>query len=429
MNPLATKLNEQIKGSLAEKMLSDYGKRLYVPQGIIVQSQEAKKYASKYMATIGIAMEKGIPMNINSIRKQFGDNLSEQEIFSYSQMGGNPNLRKKWLADMEEKNPLMKGKKTSLPIVTSGLTNCISLAASLFINKNDNVILPDMYWENYDLIFEEQVEANINHFPFFKNSSFNIEGLGKAIEEIQSEKIFLLLNFPNNPTGYTPTEIEMEKIAELLKEEANNGKKIVVFSDDAYFGLFFSENVAKQSLFAHICNCHENILAIKGDAATKEEMAWGFRVGFITYGSKSFTDETYHVLEQKTLGAIRGSISSCCTSSQNALLKGMDEPNYKTEKEKGIQMLKLKYDTLKHSLEKYKDRKDLIPLPFNSGYFMTFKCTYDAEKFREKLLLDYQTGIIRIDNNHIRLAFSSCDVEKIPGLIDTLYSCSSLLTL
>ena len=34
----------------------------------------------------------------------------------------------------------------------------------------------------------------------------------------------------------------------------------------------------------------------KCDAATKEEMVWGFRVAFVTYGSKGFTDEQYDAL-------------------------------------------------------------------------------------------------------------------------------------
>ena len=43
-------------------MLSELGKRLFFPKGILAQSAEAKDKAKRYDATIGIAREKGKPM-------------------------------------------------------------------------------------------------------------------------------------------------------------------------------------------------------------------------------------------------------------------------------------------------------------------------------------------------------------------------------
>lgn len=66
MNQLAEDLNQVLNRTAADTLLSDYGKRLYVPKGIIVQSGEAKKKAGKFNATIGIATENGVPMYISS---------------------------------------------------------------------------------------------------------------------------------------------------------------------------------------------------------------------------------------------------------------------------------------------------------------------------------------------------------------------------
>jgi len=85
----------------------------------------------------------------------------------------------------------------------------------------------------------------------------------------------VLLNFPNNPSGYTPTIDEGEKITAVLKKAANAGNKIVVILDDSYFGLVFEDGVMTESLFSRLANCHENLLAIKVDGITKEEYAWG----------------------------------------------------------------------------------------------------------------------------------------------------------
>ena len=426
MHDLAVKLNDTLKGTCAYDLLSDYGLRMYVPKGIIVQSSEAKEKAKKHNATIGVAMENGSAMYYPGMKAQFADTMKVGEIFPYAPMGGVLALRNAWKADMERKNPLLEEKMTSLPVVTSGLTNALSLVCSLFLEVGGDVVLPDMYWENYNLILDEQRQANKIMFPIFKGNGFNVEGLDYALTSAD-DCVMVLLNFPNNPTGYTPTEKESDEIIAVLKKHADNGQKIVLVCDDAYFGLFFDDGPCRQSLFAKACGLSRNILAVKCDAATKEEMVWGFRVAFVTYGGTDFTDAQYDALVQKTMGAIRGSLSSCSMPGQNIILKGLADPNHDSDRANGVQKIGERYLRLKESLKKYTDNEALKPLPFNSGYFMSFWCKPNAEDLRKYLLDKYQTGIIRSDDHHIRIAFSSVDVQNIEDLVDTVYKAASEL--
>ena len=132
MHDLAVMLNEILKDTSAFELLSDYGLRMYVPKGIIVQSADAKQKASRYNATIGVALENGSAMYIPAMKAQFADTMQASEIFPYAPMGGVAALRKQWKDDMYFKNPLLKGKTTSLPVVAGGLTHCLSLVCSLF---------------------------------------------------------------------------------------------------------------------------------------------------------------------------------------------------------------------------------------------------------------------------------------------------------
>ncbi|MBI2117570.1 aminotransferase class I/II-fold pyridoxal phosphate-dependent enzyme, partial [Candidatus Peregrinibacteria bacterium] len=50
-------------------------------------------------------------------------------------------------------------------------------------------------------------------------------------------KKVLLLNFPNNPTGYSPRREEAAMICDVIRACAEGGNAIVVIIDDAYFGL------------------------------------------------------------------------------------------------------------------------------------------------------------------------------------------------
>jgi aspartate/methionine/tyrosine aminotransferase len=421
MNPLAQQLNQTLSGTIVDDMLSDYGRRMYFPKGIISQSAEAKQKATRFNATIGIATEHGKAMHLPSVYACFSPEMGVDELFPYAPTAGEMALRKKWLEEMRIKNPPMKEASVSLPIVTSGLTHAISVAASLFIDKDQQVLCPDMYWGNYNLIFTEQRQAKMVSFPLFFDGKLNIAGLSKAIDDAGSDRIAMILNFPNNPAGYTPTETEMEALAAMLIQKADDGKKLLVFTDDAYFGLFFEPDVCTHSLFSKLCNAHENILAVKGDAATKEEMVWGFRIGFITYGSKNLTEDQYAALEKKTMGAIRGVVSSCDKPGQSILLRAMQDGSYHADKAKGIATIGKRYAALKQELAKHAGDTALMPLPFNSGYFMSFVCSVDAEELRLRLLDKYQTGTISIQGKYLRLAFSSIDLENIPALIDTVY--------
>ena len=69
MNPLAEQLNQTIKSAAPHvyDMLSDVGRKLFFPKGILSQSAEAKEKAHAINATIGIAKEDDKPMFLPSI--------------------------------------------------------------------------------------------------------------------------------------------------------------------------------------------------------------------------------------------------------------------------------------------------------------------------------------------------------------------------
>ncbi|MEJ7480414.1 aminotransferase class I/II-fold pyridoxal phosphate-dependent enzyme, partial [Staphylococcus pasteuri] len=84
-------------------------------------------------------------------------------------------------------------------------------------------------------------------------------------------------NYPNNPTGYTPTKDEVAVIVDAIKSLAERGTNVIALIDDAYYGLFY-EDVYTQSLFTALTNLHlPNLLPIRLDGATKEFFAWGLR--------------------------------------------------------------------------------------------------------------------------------------------------------
>jgi aspartate/methionine/tyrosine aminotransferase len=427
MNTIAAELNKVLEKSIAGELLSDLGRRMYFPKGIVAQSAEAKKKATRFNATVGMATKGKDPLYLQSIYDTMSG-ISASDAFTYAPTAGDPELRAVWKESIYQKNPSLKGKDISLPVVTSGLTHGILLCAELFLDKGEKIIIPDMFWGNYRLIFEERRESEIVPFPFFgEHGGINLDALEQTIESVPGNKAALILNFPNNPTGYSPTVKEAEAISALLHRQAEKGKKLLVITDDAYFGLFFEEDTYTESLFSKLADLHENILAVKIDGATKEDFAWGFRVGFITYGSKGMSDAQYNALVQKTMGVVRSSVSNCSRPAQSFVLKGLKSPNYDSEKLEAFNILKARYEKVREVLARYADNELLKPLPFNSGYFMAFICKGDAEKLRLHLLDNHGIGAISIQGTYLRIAFSSVEIDSIEALYETLYTAAGEL--
>ena len=158
-------------------------------------------------------------------------------------------------------------------------------------------------------------------------------------------------------------------------------------------------------------------------------MAWGFRVGFITYGGKGLDEAAYQALTNKTLGMIRCTVSNCDRPGQSLLLDAMKNgKHYEEDKEKLFSEMNLRYDILKKELENYKDRSLLRPYPFNSGYFMSFDTTgHSAEELRCYLLEKYGVGAINIFDRTFRVAYCSVEPEKIKDLVALIYKAAEEL--
>jgi aspartate/methionine/tyrosine aminotransferase len=427
MHPLAVELNTVLEGSVAGTLLSGLGRRLYFPKGIVAQSAEAKKHAKALNATIGIAYKQGSPLFLPSVRKLLPD-LSPEEIFPYAPTQGVEALREAWKKEIIRKNPDIGDAGFSLPLVVPGLTAGISILADLFVDRGDTVILPDMFWDNYPLILETRREASLVTFPLYDEAGgFNLGALRAALKKSAGGRCALLLNFPNNPTGYSPTSREAEMIVAAIAEAAAAGTRMLVICDDAYFGLFYEEGTYTQSLFARLCCLHENVLAAKVDGSTKEDLTWGFRTGFITLGSRGLSVEHYDALTRKLMGAVRSTVSNSSILAQSLILRAMKSPDREGEKAEAYRLLKARYAAVKKIIAAR--RSDVLtPLPFNSGYFMSFRLQRGkAEDLRKALLMGDGVGTIAIDERCLRVAYSSVDVDKLEELYERIYSAAEKL--
>lgn len=423
MNPQAAELNSIIeaKNPAVFELLSEKGKNIFFPKkGILGQTAEAK--GTRINATIGAAIEDdGSPMRLEVIASKI--DLEPARVFPYAPSFGRPDLRAKWKSMIYEKNPSLKGTELSLSVVTNALTHGISMTGYMFANAGDEVITPDLFWGNYNLTLTNAYGCSLGKFNLFKNGGFDLAAFEAKINEKGIGKKILVLNFPNNPSGYTPTIEEQDAIVEIIKKSAEAGNKFVVITDDAYFGLGYEKGIAAESIFAPLSQLHENVLAVKVDGATKEDYVWGFRVGFITYGVKGGDSELYAALENKTAGAIRGNISNASNLSQSLLLEAFDSEEYAAQKEGKYYIMQKRYDAVKEALSEEKYLECFEAIPYNSGYFMCVKLADGlvADEVRQVLIEKYGIGTIAL-GNILRIAYSAVSASDVNDLFEGIYN-------
>lgn len=411
MNKLAKELNKTLGDAAA--FLSAAGKRMYFPYGgILGQSAEAK--ACKTNATIGMAFEEdGSPLVMDSFSKSL---TLDRSAFLYAGSFGIPELRSQWKVKEIEKNPSLAKVKFSEPVVTSALTHGLRIVAELFASSSDELVIPDLFWDNYELIFQEAVGCRVRHFNTFRRGAFDAAAMKAALMSPGAKKI-LILNFPNNPTGYTATLADAKKIVSAVKAAAAAGKKVVVVLDDAYFGLVYDEGIHEESLFAEFATLHRNVLAVKLDGTTKEDYAWGLRVGFISFAFKGASDAQLKALEAKAAGNVRSGISNVSSIGQRMAIKAFKDPDYAKQKQAKYKVLERRYAQIRRIFREHPEYGEAYEvMPFNSGYFMCVKPKgVDAEAVRRHLIEKYSIGTIVL-SGLLRLAFSTIPLKKLDGL-------------
>ena len=440
------------------KTFSDIGKRIFLPEGIFYWARRAKSEA-ELIGTIGSAygFEKDfidggssdwMPCYLKEISEY--SNLMIDEIVTYPSIGGLLETReiwKEWILkksfyDEEKENTKIKNLKKYIttPIITNGVTNGIFQSCNLFLNPGEKIIMPNKRWGNYDNIICKFIGASIEFFEFFEEQNLNLDGLNDAIYDVGTtqDKILILLNFPNNPTGYVPTKEESKQLVKLLKESQESLEKpIIILVDDAYEPYVYTDNVLNRSVFYDLHQLEENVIPIKLDGITKELLIYGGRVGFITIGLKENwfeTDEELEILkkeiENKLEGFIRATISNCNHFYQVLTQKLFSEKGIHQiikSREKVKNILHERYKKINSELAKINNPKISID-PNSGGFFLFVNLDPDkikATEFADHLLKKYKVGIIPIEKldenvNGIRIAYCSVDTNEIPKLIERI---------
>jgi aspartate/methionine/tyrosine aminotransferase len=121
-------------------------------------------------------------------------------------------------------------------------------------------------------------------------------------------------------------------------------------------------------------------------------------------------------------------VSCANTPAQYIMLRAMADKRTHDEKREFLAIMKSRYQKVQAFIRGNPPHPALKPLPFNSGYFMCFRCEgLSAEKLRQELLITQGIGTISLEDRYLRITFAGIDEDKLEPTYRLIYDTAARL--
>ena len=249
--------------------LADHAMREYAPDKIFAASQKAKAAIAELggdaviNSTLGECQDDAGKLMVLPTVEKMLRSMPIEEMCSYAPIGGIPGFNEavqiSLFGHVSERFHV-----ESVP--TPGGCGALRHAIWNFLDNGDSLLTTDWIWGPYRNICEEHGRF-LKDFPMFNDQdTFNVEGMEAGLRELleKQKQVLLLLNTPaNNPTGYSMTKEEMDKVAAVLKKlAAEYPDRRLTFCLDVSYIDFDGSFEETRSIFDSIHDMPENMMTL-----------------------------------------------------------------------------------------------------------------------------------------------------------------------
>lgn len=191
----------------------------------------------------------------------------KKNITTYAPTRGVPKLLELLEKKLENVNDIKLDWKKNL-ILCNGGSYAITLAFASIFNPGDELILSSpnfvsyFYCSSFFGVKIVEIERNLDFSPNIENIKASITNKTKAI----------LINSPNNPTGYALSKQELEEIVDIILKH-----DLYLISDEVYENYIYEG--LKHTSPASLNGMFERTITL--NAMSKLYSATGFRLGYV----------------------------------------------------------------------------------------------------------------------------------------------------
>ena len=231
------------------------------------------------------------------VRQAAIDSLQQGETY-YAHNLGLPALRQAISVHMSDNHPGPHGQGVSLDrvAVTAGGVNALMLAVQALVNPGDEVLAITPVWPN--LVAQPRIMgAHLRTLSLqVVNGGWQLD-LDALLSAIGPQTKLLILNAPNNPTGWTLTREEQQAILQRCRVTGT-----WILADEVYEALYYAptENACAPS-FLDVADPQDRLVVVH--SFSKSFLMTGWRLGWLVMPPE-MTDAMGKLIEFNT---------SCCS--------------------------------------------------------------------------------------------------------------------
>jgi len=322
-------------------------------------------------ATLGSLFDDSGKLVVLSSVVEVLKNLDAVDYADYAPIGGTPDF-KKWI----QKAAFGKNEPECYTgvVATPGGTGAIRNTISNFSKPGDKILTSDWFWAPYGTIAQEIGRSVVTYALFDKDKKFNIASFGeKAKELIEAQgRLVVIINTPaHNPTGYSLSNDDWDKVISCIKDISAGGKKVTILVDAAYIDFAGDEEEYREFL-PKLAKLPENIMPIVAFSLSKTYTLYGMRSGAMICmtQNKDIADEFVRVCEFSS----RGTWSNCPRAAMVVLSRIYENSELlaRVDKERaGFRDMLIRRGK---AFEEAAKKAGLEIVPFDAGFFASIPC-------------------------------------------------------
>lgn len=303
-------------------------------------------------------------------------------------------------------------------VATAGGTGALHHAIWNYSEFGDTVLTSDWFWGPYNVLCTEMRRKLAVYELFDAQRNFNISSFETKVKELlaKQDSLLVILNTPaHNPTGYSLSESDWEKVLDVCKTQAKQpAKKITLLVDIAYIDYAGEKNETRK-FFKLFSKLPANLLGVVAFSMSKGYTMYGQRTGaMIGVSSSKAVIEEFAAINQYTSRATWSNINR----GAMRLLTAIDQDK----------VLLAQFESERDALYRLiRDRADLFMqeakacglnmLPYRAGFFLSIPAA-DPDAVCEKLHDDLVFAVpLKMG---VRVAICATPTHKVKGMAEKI---------
>jgi aromatic-amino-acid transaminase len=247
---------------------------------VAASAQATAKYGKECVlnATIGaICDEQGKLVFLPTVEKVFRG-LPSDDIAAYATVRGFPEYLS---AAVEQTFGNNRPEAYIEAVATAGGAGAVHNFIWNYSNIGDAVLTHDWHWQPYSAMCNDIVRRLETFSLYDERLQFNIQSFETKVRELiaKQDNLVIIMNTPNhNPTGYTLTDAEWDKVMDILKQYGQGNKTIALLVDVAYMDYLPDLEIGR-AFIKKFSSLPANIFVAFGFSMSKGFTLYGQRTG------------------------------------------------------------------------------------------------------------------------------------------------------